>query len=256
MDNFMSLLLTLLVGIFFLIGIIIPKFIKKKKELTLFATGLSFTVMLGMILLDIIPEIGEILVNYPNSQKWSIIIVFTLLGIVILKGLDMLIPHHNHSHQEHEKNKKEHNEHLFHIGLVTSLSLMLHNIIEGISIYATGLTNLKAGFLMSLAVALHNIPLGMEVVIGLESSKNKKKMKLISIMLLTFSSFFGSLILFLFRVEMSMTIEAALLCTTFGMLLYIALLELLKEIWTYRKDKMIYAGILFGILLNILMVMV
>lgn len=256
MDNFMSLLLTLLVGVFFLIGIIIPRFIKRKKELTLFATGLSFTVMLGMILFDIIPEIGEILVNYPNQQKWGIIIGFTLLGIVILKGLDMLIPHHHHDHQEHEKNKKEHNDHLFHIGLVTSLSLMLHNIIEGISIYATGLTNLKAGFMMALAVSLHNIPLGMEVSIGLESSKNKQKMKWISILLLTLSSFLGSLILFLFHVEMSMTVEASLLCTTFGMLLYIALLELLKEIWTYRKDKMTYIGIGFGILLNIVMVMV
>lgn len=256
MDSFKSLLLTLLVGLFFLIGMIIPKFIKRKKELTLFTTGLSFTVMLGMILFDIIPEIGEILITYPNGQKWSIIIGFTLLGALMLKGLDMLIPHHHHDHQEHEKDKKEHNEHLFHIGIVTAISLMLHNIIEGISIYTTGLTNMKAGFLMALAVALHNIPLGSAVAVGLESSNQNKKMKWISIILLTSSSLIGSLILFFFQINMSLTMEAVLLCITFGMLIYISLFELLKEIWTYIKRKEIYFGIALGVLLNIVMVMI
>lgn len=254
MTDIKSLLLTLLVGIFFLIGILIPKFIKKKKELALFATGLSFIVMLGMILFDIIPEIGEILIFYPNSQKWGIILGFTTLGILLLKGLDMIIPHHHHEHKENEKNKTEHNEHLFHISFVTSLSLMLHNIIEGISIYVTGIGNFKAGLMMAMAVSLHNIPLGMEIAVGLESSKAKQKIKWISILCLTLSSLLGSSVLFLFQVSMNITVEACILCTTFGMLLYIALLELLKEIWMYRKEKMIYIGLAIGILLNIVMV--
>ncbi|MCI8575324.1 MAG: ZIP family metal transporter [Bacilli bacterium] len=253
--NFKSLLLTLLVGIFFLIGIIIPKFIKKKKELTLFATGLSFIVMLGMILFDIIPEIGELLVYYPNGQKWGIICGCTALGMLLLKGLDCLIPHHHHAHHEDEKNKEEHNDHLFHIGLVTSLSLMLHNLMEGISIYVTGITNFKLGLTMAFAVALHNIPLGMEIAVGLEANHKQNKLKWITITLLTLSSLIGSSLLYLFQINMSITVEACLLCTTFGMLIYITLLELLKEIYTYRQEKMIYVGIGLGILLNIFMVM-
>jgi ZIP family zinc transporter len=255
MANFKSLLLTLLVGVFFLIGMIIPKVIKKKKELTLFATGLSFTVMLGMILFDIIPEIGELLVYYPTGQKWGIICGCTALGMILLKGLDCLIPHHHHHHEEHEKNAQEHNDHLFHIGLVTSLSLMLHNLMEGISIYVTGVTNFKIGLTMALAVSLHNIPLGMEIAVGLEANQKQSKLKWITIILLTLSSLIGSSLLFLFQIELSITVEACLLCTTFGMLIYITLLELLKEIYTYRRDKMVYFGIGLGILLNIIMVM-
>lgn len=256
MANFKSLLLTLLVGLFFLIGIMIPKFMKKKKELTLFATGLSFAVMLGMILFDIIPEIGELLVYYPNAQKWGIICGCTALGMLLLKGLDYLIPHHHHNHHEKEKNRQEHDAHLFHIGLVTSISLMLHNLMEGISIYVTGVTNFKIGLTMALAVALHNIPLGMEIAVGLEANQNQNKLKWITIMLLTLSSLIGSSMLFLFQINMSITVEACLLCTTFGMLIYITLLELLKEIYTYRRDQWTYIGLAVGVILNIIMVMV
>lgn len=145
MEQTTSLLITILVGIFFLVGIGITKITSKKKELTLIATGMSFMVMLGMILFDIIPEIAEGVLPLSNPQKWLMIIGFTALGILLLKGLDLLVPHHHHEHKENERNKKEHNEHLFHIGFVTSISLILHNIIEGMSIYATSLSNTKTG---------------------------------------------------------------------------------------------------------------
>ena len=135
MENLKALFLTLLVGAFFLVGLGITKITPKKKELTLLATGLSFIIMLSMILFDIIPEIAETLIKVPMNKKWLIIIGFTALGMILLKGLDLLIPHHHHDHKENEKNHKEHNEHLFHIGFITSLSLILHNLIEGLSIY-------------------------------------------------------------------------------------------------------------------------
>lgn len=251
-----ALLLTILVGLFFLIGIVITKFIKKKKELSLFSTGLAFTVMLGMILFDIIPEISEGLKEVPTNQEWLIIIGFTALGMLLLKGLDLLVPHHHHEHHENEKNKKEHNEHLFHVGFVTCLSLMLHNCLEGISIYVTGITDFKLGLMMTLAVALHNIPLGIEVGVGLSASQHKKNTKLVSIVLLTLSSFLGAFVLMLFGHELNEVVLASLLCITFGMLIYISLFELLREIWNNRRSKLVYGGIALGVLLTIIMVLV
>ena len=51
----MALLLTLISGLFFLIGIIVYKFIKHKKELTIGAMGCAFVVIIGLIALDLIP---------------------------------------------------------------------------------------------------------------------------------------------------------------------------------------------------------
>lgn len=254
MNNLLAILLTLIVGLSFIIGILITKFTTKKKELTLFATGMSFAVMLGMIMIDIIPEIGENIREYPNNEKWLIIIIFTFIGMGLLKGLDSLIPHHNHNHKEQEKNKKEHNDHLFHIGFVTSISLILHNILEGISIYITAITNMNLGLMMALAVSLHNIPLGIEISAGMNATKSKEKIKRMIITLLMLSSFIGAFLLFLFKIKLNSFLICALLCTTFGMLIYIALFELLKEIWCYRKNKVTYYGILTGLVIGILMV--
>lgn len=255
MNELLSILLTLIVGISFIIGMLITKFTTKKKELTLFATGMSFAVMLGMILIDIIPEIGENIREYPNNEKWLTIIAFTLLGMGLLKGLDRFIPHHHHNHKEHEKNKLEHNDHLFHIGVVTSVSLILHNLLEGISIYLTGITNFHLGAMMALAVSLHNIPLGIEIAVGLNSNTSKEKIKRKILILVIGSSFIGAFLLYLFKIKLNSFFLCSLLCTTFGMLIYITLFELLKEIWVYRKKKYVYYGITTGIIISLIMVL-
>ncbi len=248
----MALLLTLILGLCFLIGIIITKKVKKKSELSLISIACAFMVMLGMIMFDIIPNIASVTKGF--EHQWLTIIGYATLGFLLLKGLDLLIPHHHHEHKEKEKNKKEHNEHLYHIGFVMAISLMLHNCLEGISIYITGINDMKLGLTMALAVALHNIPLGMEIAIGMNTLETKKKSKILCLICLALSSFMGALILFLFQSSFSIILEAALLCMTFGMLLYISLFELFKEVWTYRRQKMIYVGLIVGLIINIILV--
>lgn len=254
MANINGLLLTLLVGFFFLSGILITKRINKKQQLTLFAIGMAFIVIMGMIFFDIIPEIKENVTFYSRFKNFIYIFILPLCGMGLLKLFDHFIPHHHHEHKENEKNNVEHNEHLFHIGFITSLSLILHNIIEGMSIYATSLTDFKTGLMMSLAVSLHNIPLGIEIAMGMGYSKTKKKTKFLTMFFLTISSFLGAFILFLLNKEISKNVLSFLLCVTFGMLLYIAIFELLKEIWMNRKEKFIYYGMGFGVILTLLMV--
>lgn len=230
------------------------KWTKKKENWALFSIGLAFPIMLGMILLDIIPEIQELTRSLENYKKIITILGFTGLGLLLLKGLDLFVPHHHHDHHDHEKNKIEHNEHLFHIGLITSISLIIHNMMEGISIYTTSLRDIKTGIWMALAVSLHNIPLGIEIAVGLESSNTKKKIKYLTITMLTLSSFLGAFCLFLLNNAINETILSAFLCITLGMLIYITLFELLREIWMNRTKRAIYWGLGIGIMINILMV--
>ncbi len=252
MNSILAILLAFGVGLCFVISFGITKFVKNKKELTLFAISMAFTVMLGMILFDIIPEIAMVTKN--TEAQWLKIIGFTALGMITLKILDFFIPHHDHHHKEKERSKKEHNAHLYHIGFITSISLILHNILEGMSIYITTLSDIKAGLLMALAVSLHNIPMGMEISVNLDSEKNRKKTTIGSLIFLTISSTIGALILFAFKKTLKPALETFLLCMTFGMLIYITLFELLKEMYTYKKEKWIYYGLGVGILLNIIMV--
>lgn len=252
--NLLPLFLTLISGFFFVIGFILVKFFKNKKELSIIANGMAFVVMLGMILLDLIPEIIEIAESLHYNKMTKIIYCFILifLGIMILKVFDMLLPAHHHDHKEGEKNHKEHNHHMFHIGLIMALSLILHNILEGMSIFLISAEKISTGILLSLGVGLHNLPLGIEIASNLKNEK-KNSTDVITMFILMFSSFFGGLILYLYPNAISDFLQFIFIGISCGMILYITLFELLKEIFNYKKDKFTYYGMLIGIFFLILM---
>ncbi len=250
--GFKALLLTILVSIFFLVGIFLPRLFKNKQKLILFTTSLTFVLMLFLLFFDLIPEVIEIF--NPFHVKFIFLIsIFALFGFIILKILDSFIPEHHHDHHDFNDDKQEHNAHLYHIGFITALSLILHNIIEGISIYATGLTDLKAGFLMAIIVGCHNLPLGVEIAIGLEAKKENKMMRKGVLLSVVLSSFLGAFILFILKKDLNPFFEGLLLSMTIGMLLYISVGELLMEIKENRKEKEIKLGFLFGIILALLL---
>ncbi len=87
-----ALLLTLLTGIFFLIGIFINKLFKSNKLVEAFSIGMSFIVLFNIIFFDIVPEIKEFF-----DFKYFLIVI---LGFSLLKILDFFVPDHNHHHKE------------------------------------------------------------------------------------------------------------------------------------------------------------
>ena len=173
---FWGLILSLIVGLFFLIGILILKKTNHKEKMNTFAMSLAFVVMIGLLLFDLLPEILEF------KNIYLIIPVF--LGLILFIVLDQIIPYH------HEHNHREHKHHLNHIGVITIFALALHNLIEGFTLYSVTLTSLKAGFLMMLSISLHNIPLGFQI--GSQMENNKKSYLLIFI--LCISALLGSTI--------------------------------------------------------------
>lgn len=250
--GFKALLLTILVSIFFLVGIFLPRIFKNKQKLILFTTSLTFVLILFLLFFDLLPEVIEIF--NPFHVKFIFLIsIFALFGFIILKILDSFIPEHHHDHHDFNDDKQEHNAHLYHIGFITAVSLILHNIIEGISIYATGLSDLKAGFLMAVVVGCHNLPLGVEIAIGLEAKKENKMMRKGVLLSVVLSSFLGAFILFILKKDLNPFFEGLLLSMTIGMLLYISVGELLMEIKENRKEKEIKLGFLFGIILALLL---
>ena len=248
-----SLLLTIFIGTFFLLGIIIPKFFKNKNQLILIATGLTFVIMFFLILFDLIPEIIEILDPVNNPKYIFLIIVFILLGIIVLKLLDFYVPNHVHKHKENEENIKEHNGHLFHLGMITAISLIIHNILEGISVYITGLNSIEAGLLMAITVGLHNLPLGIDISVNMNASDNKKLTKIVIYILLVLSSSFGAFILYVLKTDFNFLLEGILLSITLGMIIYISMFELLKEVKENIKKNEMKIGILIGLILAFIM---
>ena len=250
MNQFYGIILTLIAGLFFLIGGLISLKVKNKDKLNRFSIALALVIIMNLLVMDLIPEIFESLESYDLSFKLLIVFIFGLLGILILKGLDFFIPDHHHEHHDNETNKQEHISHFKHIGTLTLISLILHNLLEGFAIAGLSLNDFKMGLMICISVALHNIPLGTTIFSSIDIKKNK-----LLVLSLTLSSFIGGLIFILIG-EISSLVLAIISTITLGMLIYIAFIELLPELYQNIKKKETVLGLLTGVALIIISILI
>lgn len=229
-----ALLLTFLSGLFYLVGIIIYKFVKHKNELTVAAISCAAVVIIGLIVFDLAPELIE------QDNAW--LFVFVILGFVLLFLIDKLIPHHHHKHHAHDETTKEHKDRLEHVSTITILALSMHNLIEGMALYSISLESIRSGTLMLIGVGLHNLPFGFQIA----GTKNK-----LLLFLLVISAFLGGLIVFFFG-NIDEFLQGVVMALSMGMLLHILLFELFKEIRENIRQKATIYGIIIGVILLII----
>lgn len=237
--NIIGLIATLVLGIFIIFGAFIIHVFKNKDKFLLVSLGMAFGVMMMLIFIELLPEVYEIF-----TSKWSIleailiIVSLSLVGLFLLKFLDRFIPDHD---DEDEEN------HLIHIGIVSSIAIIIHNIIEGMAVYNTITTSLSLGIILSIGVGLHNIPLGMIISSTFyKSIKNMKKSNIL-IIVISLSTFIGGLIMALFNFTNELAI-GILLSITIGMLIYINIIEILPKLLKSEDKKTVLISTIVGII--------
>ena len=246
MTNYqVGLLTTFLLGIFILIGAFIALMVEKKDKIIEFSIGLAFGVIVGLIITDLIPEIFE---NF-GLRNLYLFFIFGVFGFCILTVFDHFIP----DHHEHKMTKKEANDNLIHIGMITTLALVLHNIIEGMAVYSTAISDLSLATLLAIGVGFHNIPLGMVIASSFYHSSKSKKKTIISIGFVSLSTFVGGIVMYLFHLtEISTVLLGILLSITLGMLVFIVVDELFPRIRSTKNKKITRMGIIVGVTLLII----
>lgn len=241
--DLVALLFTLLLGLFILFGAFVIKFFKNKERFLLISLSMAFGVMISLVLLELLPESYELFFYRTNSITLTLLIVVGILsaGFLILKLLDHFIPDH----------EKEGENNLMHIGLLSSIAIIIHNIIEGIAVYSTVESMFSAGLLLSIGVGLHNVPLGMAISSSFynkEENKYKSKKLIIAISL---STFVGGLLMFLnastniFGIGYDFT--AVMVTITAGMLVYIGFMEILPRLIESKDKKTVLISTAIGI---------
>lgn len=236
-----GIVLTFLSGLAIVLGSIIVLLLKNNKKLTDFSISMATGVMSALLILELIPESFELLSDtYSITRSILIVIIASLIGIMILKTLDLFIPDHDHD-------EKIDNDNLFHIGIVSSIALILHNLIEGMAIYSSSLTDGNIGILLTLGICLHNIPLGIMITSTLYKSNNNRKKTILIITLISLSTLLGGVLMFLLSKVINDVIRGVLLSLTIGMIIYIVLFELIPEIKTIKNKKTSILGIILGI---------
>ncbi len=212
MSNTLSLFITFLLGLFLVVGIIFSFFLKKKRKVLDYIFSLAFSLLIMLMVLDLLKEALEVF----GFGKLYLFIIFSLIGFLIFKVLDHFIP----DHHDHLKTNKEVRENIHHIGLLSIIVLIIHNIIEGMAIYFVTLSNMSLGVMMSIGVGIHNLPLG--VMIG--------------------SVYYSA----------SNTFMGILLSLVLGMLFYLVFFELLPKVKDTKNKNMTIYGLISGVLIFLL----
>ena len=228
----MALIITLLVGLFILIGAGLGNYFKKNSKFIDLSVGLALGVMVLLLILDIVPEAYEALSENLSGIAILILISSMVVGFVGLNLLDKFVPHHEHEshHHHHHHDEKCHNEHLEHVGILASIAVVIHRL------------------LLCLAIGLHNIPLGIII----SSTLQTKKELVINSFILTISTFIGGLIVFLISGMISETLVGILLSVTTGMIIYITFIELLPQLIHSNNKKYGVIGIIIGVIILVL----
>lgn len=255
--NFVALLLTLLVGLFILLGSFIGLNYKDNKRFTDFSISVAFGVIISLILFELLPETFEVLNGEIGVVRTIfVIIILSLIGITLLKLLDLFVPHHEHeAHHKHQHSSdKCHNDHLYHIGIMSSIGMIAHNIIEGMSLYLVSSTSLISGILLCIGIGLHNIPMGLVISSTLTSSNFSKNKVLKISLIVSIATFIGGILMFMIG-GVNELVEGILLGLTLGMLIYISTFELFHQIYHMKNKKITITGIIIGIILLVISIL-
>lgn len=232
----MALIVTLVLAFAFLIGILLGKF-GQEERIEKISVSLSFGALIGVVLLDMIPEIVE---STDSAKAFLFFFFFIFLGFVLLLILDRFVP-------EHEGSEKSAEGNMIHIGIMATSAIVIHNIVEGMSVYSVSSVVLKSGIILALGVALHNIPLGMLIYSTVKNEEKKKKY--LVIILSSFSTFIGGLIMASLSRFITPVFVEALTSIALGMVLYILSMELLPSFRHFENKKKVLLWAIVGFLL-------
>ena len=244
--EFVGLLITFLLGIFILIGALVAFLANKKQKITDFSLGLAFSVIIMLIILDLISEVIE---HLGMSYIW-LFLIFAILGYGLLRLLDHFVPdHHDATHMT----KKESNDNLAHIGLISSIALMIHNIVEGMAVYTTVLTSVSTGLMLAIGIGFHNLPLGMVIATTFYQGNQPRKKGVLVLGCVTISTLLGGFISFILNNNtLPDNAIGSLLSLTLGMLLFILFSELFPRIRKSKYKLERNMGIVLGIIIMLL----
>lgn len=231
----MELLVTFLAGISVLAGALIVRIAEDyHKHVEHISMAIAMAALLSLLILDLLPEVAE----YSEGKGWIISIIMILAGVALLKVLDNFIP-------EHEDNEHNHDTgNAVHIGIISSMAVGFHNIVEGMTVYSLTYSDPMEGIVFAIGIALHNIPMGMLFYTTMYGQSRREKAAVFSIV--CFSTFAGGIIMALLSDLLTETVTGILVSLASGMVIYIVFMELLPHVLKTKEHLINIAGIVIG----------
>lgn len=229
LNIFNSFIITTLAGIATLLGyfvIYLP--IRYKNRITNASLSFASGVMITISIFDLIPESFNYIMYNDLYFKILLIILFITIGVCFSIILNRVVDSNNY---------------LYRIGIVSLISIVLHNIPEGIITFITANNNTNLGLKLGMAIAFHNIPEGISIAVPLYYSTKKKGRVFIFLLISALSEPIGALIGLLLNNYINNNILGYIYSIIVGLMLYISIYEILPL--TVRFKKYFFSLIFF-----------
>lgn len=235
-----SFIISTIAGMSTMIGTIIIFFNIDDKKINKFITfclSFSLCIMISISLFDLIPtSFFTILFNYKITTSLLFICISFILGVFVIIFINKLINADNNS--------------LYKLGIMSMITLMLHNLPEGIATFISSIADTSLGIKLSISIMLHNIPEGISIAVPIYYSTKSKSKALLYTFLSGFAEPLGALLAYIFLKNYitKITISIILLFVA-GLMITLSIHELFPKAKSYKENKFIIIGIVLGIIL-------
>ncbi len=240
---FTAFLLTFLAGLSTGIGSLIAYFIRKPKASHLsFSLGFSSGAMLYLSFMELLPVALQ-----TANRFWVVAAFFT--GILFIYLIDSLIPEVENPHHFKEPSEEVEAEtrHLKRAGIFIAVAVGIHNFPEGLVAFVSTLNSTKIGVIVASAIAIHNVIEGITVSVPLfyaTGDRNKAFLySFLSGLIEPLGAILGFLILGPFLTPTLMAVLPAFIA---GIMIYIALDEILPMAHRYGYGHLVILGVILG----------
>ena len=236
MEIITSFMLTLIASLSSLIGIIFT-YIKCKRVEYIIVISLSFS--FGVMTLLSTKELIPISLHY-LVDKISIIYII-LIPLMIYFIVNLLNKNINYTNS------------LYRVGILSCITLIIHNILEGTLTFMTSYLNTNIGIKIALAIIAHNIPEGILISIPIYYSTKSRGRAFIYTFTAAISEVFGALLIYLlFKQYISVLIINLITYIVGCLMIIISFKEILPEIIKYNNKLLSMIGLLLSLFILLL----
>lgn len=174
-----------------------------------------------------------------NITNILIVIIGIILGIVCMILCDNMV----------KTKLKVKGNNMLKTGIIVSIGLAIHNLPEGLAIGSGFEASLKLGLGLAIAICFHDIPEGISMAIPMKSGGMDSKKIIIYIILSGLTTGIGA---FLGAIIGSISKEIIAICLSFaaGCMLYIVSGELIPESNNLYKGRISSIGNIIGFLIG------
>lgn len=230
-------------------------FFIKKENLSVLAIGLGFSagVMLYVSFMEILPHAQQALGHLygANPGQWLAVGLF-FVGAAIAWCVDRCLPPLHVKEETLQQSAK-----LKQTGLFTALALTLHNFPEGLATFFSALDSVTLGFSIALAVAIHNIPEGIAVALPIYHATGSRKKAFWASAASGMAEPVGAIVGYLIlHAVLQEAVLGILFAVVAGIMVYLALDELLPTAHDYGHEHQVISGVLGGMVLMALVLLI